>query len=100
MTTSDMGIHSASMGGIWQCAVYGFGGVRMKNGMLHIEPRLLTEWENLSFPLCYKGQKLFVTADQQGVTVENRGSKEVDVKLYDTLYTLRPGQEVRSGKEL
>ena len=29
MTTSDAGIHAASMGGIWQCVVYGFGGVRI-----------------------------------------------------------------------
>lgn len=95
MTTSDMGIHSASMGGIWQCAVYGFGGARILNGKLHIAPRLPADWEKLSFPLCYKGQKLFVTADKVGVTVVHRGSKEVDVMLYDKTHTLRPGQEVR-----
>ncbi len=100
MTTSDMGIHSASMGGIWQCAVYGFGGVRILNGMLHVAPRLPEDWEKLSFPLCYKGQKLFVTADLKGVTVINRGSKEVDIMLYGRTHTLRPGQEVRIENEL
>ncbi len=100
MTTSDMGIHSASMGGIWQCAVYGFGGVRLQGGILHIAPRLPKGWEKLSFPLCYKGQKLFVTADKLGVTVINRGSEEVDVMLYGRTHTLHPGQEVREEKEM
>lgn len=27
MSTSDAGIHSACMGGIWQCVVQGFAGV-------------------------------------------------------------------------
>ena len=99
MTTSDMGIHSASMGGIWQCAVYGFGGVRILNGKLHISPRLPKEWNTLSFPLCYKGQKLFVSAGLKGATVINRGGKEVDVMLYGNARTLRPGQEVRAEKD-
>jgi trehalose/maltose hydrolase-like predicted phosphorylase len=97
---SDAGIHSASMGGIWQCTVYGFGGVRLRDGILHIAPRLPKEWEQLSFPLCYKGQKLCVAADKLGVTVIHRGSKEIDVNLYGKTHTLYPGREIRLGKEL
>jgi hypothetical glycosyl hydrolase len=96
---SDAGIHSASMGGIWQCTVYGFGGVRLRNGILHIAPRLPEEWEELSFSLRYKGQELIVTADQQGMTIINRGSMEIDVKLYGITHTLHPGKEVRTEKK-
>ena len=32
--SSDAGIHAASCGGLWQCVVYGFGGVRMLGGKL------------------------------------------------------------------
>ncbi len=71
--SSDAGIHSASMGGIWQAAVMGFGGVRMEEGMLHIRPSLPKEWDELVFPLVWKGRKLLVRADRETVTVENDG---------------------------
>ena len=38
MKSSDAGIHSAAMGGIWQVAVLGFGGVRVCGGQLRIHP--------------------------------------------------------------
>ena len=40
--SSDSGIHAASYGGLWQCVVYGFGGLRMINGKLRINPKLQT----------------------------------------------------------
>ena len=94
MTTSDMGIHSAAMGGIWQCVVYGFGGVRIFDDMLHIAPCLLSEWELLSFPLYTKGQSIHIQANKQGVSVTHHGNTSVDVYLYDVLLTLKPGQKI------
>lgn len=76
MSTSDMGIHSAAMGGIWQCAVYGFGGVRVVDGRLHIAPHLHSEWTRLRFPLIWRGVPLqvTVTAAPAAVTLENKGT--------------------------
>ena len=39
MKTSDHGIHAASLGGLWQIVVNGFGGVRMVGGNLRIHPQ-------------------------------------------------------------
>lgn len=86
MDSSDMGIHAAAMGGIWMSAVYGFGGVRLSHGQLRIEPRLHAKWRKLSFPLCWQGSQLFVSIVPEGVTVENRGAREVTVRIF--------GQEV------
>ena len=38
--SSDAGLHAASYGGLWQCAVYGFGGLRMLGGRLLLRPAL------------------------------------------------------------
>lgn len=81
MTTSDMGIHSAAMGGIWQSAVYGFGGVRVVGDALHIRPRLHSQWKKLSFPLVWRGNPLSVTIKPDEVCVENRGDKPVKVTI-------------------
>ncbi len=78
MKTSDAGIHTASLGGIWQGAVYGFGGVRFVNGQLRIEPSLHSEWEELKFPLYYKSNKLVVTVQKHSFTVNNEGTSPVE----------------------
>ncbi len=76
MGSSDMGIHAASFGGIWQCVVYGFGGVRMLGGKLRINPCLPEKWEKLSFTLMWKGQKLEVIASRNQVKVTNLTGRE------------------------
>jgi len=40
MNSSDQGVHAASLGGIWQIIVCGFGGLRMVGGKLRINPKL------------------------------------------------------------
>lgn len=82
MGTSDEGIHAASFGGVWQCVVYGFGGVRMLNGKLRVNPRLPKNWEELTFTLCWKGEKLGVTVTKDDVMVRNlTGTKKVAVTV-------------------
>jgi len=92
MHSSDMGIHSASMGGIWQSAVYGFGGVRMKAGSLHIAPHLPKKWSFLCFPLVCKGQRLLIQATQEDVEISNTGSIPVSVFIYGQETVIQPGQ--------
>lgn len=59
--SSDAGIHAASYGGLWQCVVQGFGGLRMLGGKLRISPNLPRAWNKLAYTLLWKGQKLNVT---------------------------------------
>ena len=47
--SSDGGVHSASLGGIWQCCVLGFGGVRRYGKELRIQPNLPKKWKSISF---------------------------------------------------
>ncbi|WP_421197540.1 glycoside hydrolase family 65 protein [Aeromonas enteropelogenes] len=69
MKSSDHGIHAASIGGMWQCVVYGFGGVRMLGGNLRINPNLPKQWSSLNFPIYWKGERLDVTVDQGQVRI-------------------------------
>lgn len=81
MKSSDAGIHSASLGGIWEAAVMGFGGVRLKKDGLYICPNLPQAWDSLSFPLVYRGCRLQIIAEKEWVSVENKGSQEVSIVL-------------------
>ena len=71
MRTSDHGIHAASIGGIWQCVVNGFGGVRMLDGILRIEPNLPENWTDISFPIYWHGDRLMVKITKVGLEIEN-----------------------------
>lgn len=95
MSTSDAGVHTASMGGIWQNAVYGFGGVRVRADELHIQPRLPAAWRSLSFSILWQGQRLQVNADHAGMTVANRGCGPAAWKTAGKAYVLAAGEVVQ-----
>ena len=82
MTTSNAGVHTASFGGIWQGAVYGFGGLRMLGGKLRIKPLLPEEWTKLEYTIIWHGQNLDICATHDKVTVKNlTGLKPVEIEL-------------------
>lgn len=81
MKTSDAGIHAASLGGIWQCIVNGFGGVRMINGSLRINPTIPDNWENLEFPINWHGDKLIVKIDKDKLKIENITKNNAHIKF-------------------
>ncbi|MBS5912906.1 MAG: glycoside hydrolase family 65 protein [Paenibacillus macerans] len=93
MHSSDAGIHSASLGGIWESVVMGFAGVRMLGGELHVNPRLPEAWETLSFPLYWRGERLRFTLDRQRLHIQAKDA-EAEVSL------IVHGQRVQFSGEL
>ncbi|HXF64992.1 MAG TPA: beta-phosphoglucomutase [Caldilineaceae bacterium] len=51
------GIHAASAGGIWQAAVFGFGGLRIHGNEYTVTPRLPAHWRRLAFKFYLCGQQ-------------------------------------------
>lgn len=70
MRSSDDGIHAASLGGVWQCCVLGFCGVRLCGSSLRIEPNLPADWDSAAVKIRWRGSLLKVTATHTDVTVE------------------------------
>ncbi len=90
--SSDAGIHAASYGGLWQCVVQGFGGLRMLGGKLRISPNLPKAWKKLSYTLLWKGQKLSVTATADSVKIVNEtGTVPVTVEVWGQERTFTNG---------
>ena len=54
------GVHIATMGGLWQAAVFGFGGVRADGDAVRIDPRLPPAWNGLAFPIRWRGSRISV----------------------------------------
>lgn len=94
MHSSDEGIHAASLGGIWQAIVFGYGGVRVLDGQLRIEPHLPKEWSKLSFGITWKNQDLSIEVTKGNTfTVRNlSATKEVMYLSY--------GEELRAEEKV
>lgn len=70
MDSSDEGIHAASLGGVWQCAVLGFMGIRLYRHKLRIIPHLPETWREAKVRIYWRGRPLFVTASRSELMVE------------------------------
>ena len=89
MKSSDAGIHAASIAGIWQSVVYGFGGVRMLHGELRVCPMLPDAWRSLEFYIYWHGQKLHLRMDHQEVRIKNvTGTQSVEIEVYGKKYQI------------
>ena len=80
--SSDAGIHAASFGGLWQCAVFGFGGLRMVGGKLRIDPKLPAAWKRLRYTVMWRGQRLNVeVTDKKLCIVNETGLAPVELEI-------------------
>jgi trehalose/maltose hydrolase-like predicted phosphorylase len=54
------GVHIATQGGLWQAAVFGFGGLALKDDGLTFDPHLPAGWTSLAFRIQWRGRELKV----------------------------------------
>lgn len=91
------GVHIACAGGTWAAAVYGFGGVSIRDGMLHIQnPSLPDKWSELSFSFLFRGTTFDVSVGREGYSVCADG--DCTAVVDGTARALTKGETVRVGK--
>lgn len=64
---TQAGIHAANMAGVWQGIVFGFAGMRAKNG-LSFKPVIPSQWQAYAFKVQYQGRTIGVRVTQSGAT--------------------------------
>lgn len=89
------GIHTANMGGTYMAIVYGFGGLRIKESGISLNPRLPKQWEGYRFRFLYEDARIEVSVDQEGCRVRLLEGTEKNMTLAGKPYCLR--DEVRVG---
>jgi trehalose/maltose hydrolase-like predicted phosphorylase len=68
--TTSGGVHLATMGGVWQALVFGFGGVRVSKDRLTVEPRLPEAWNALDLRLKFRGHPVRIHIEQDSLAVD------------------------------
>lgn len=95
MKSSDHGIHAASLGGIWQIIVCGFGGIRMVGGNLRIEPKLPKEIQQITFPVYWKGNLIEIQVSHKSLSVTNKGLETITFGKGPEKYQVDGGSEIK-----
>lgn len=81
------GVHVASAGGVWTALVCGFGGMRDHDDELSFDPRLPTDWPELSYPLQWHGSQLQITLTADQLMVEVRAGDPVTFSVRGAAHT-------------
>lgn len=96
MGNASGGVHAAALGGLWQAAVMGFGGMSLRPDGLTFAPHLPAAWFRLRFPVQWQGRQLLVTVHREPRSLEieqQSGPEGMIVSLVDgPQVTLFPGR--------
>ncbi len=88
----SLGLHMATLAGIWQATVFGFGGVYIEEDGIRLNPHLPSTWASLRFPLRWCGSRQMITITRDPRTVEVTVADAPLVLLLGALSTtLAPG---------
>jgi len=64
------GVHIAMLGGLWQAAVLGFAGLRLRSDGVEFDPHLPQGWDELAFGIRWRGRRLRVRVQRVPSSVE------------------------------
>lgn len=81
------GLHITSMAGTWLAVVEGFGGLRVKNDRLQLNPKLPPTWTSYEFRVRFRGRELVVQVNREGVSVKRiKGAEGLSIELAGEAY--------------
>ncbi len=82
------GLHITSMAGTWMSVVKGFGGMRVKDGLLNFKPMLPAKWLSYQFKIKFRGNSLSVKIEKNRITFESFGTEDIQVRINNQLIVL------------
>lgn len=86
------GLHITSMAGTWMSIVEGFGGKRVANGKLSLNPIIPEHWDRYSFHITFKGHNIEVTVDKSGTAIKQNGNGALELSLYGNNIAINAGE--------
>ena len=82
------GCHSTSMAGTWMAVVHGFGGLRVNNNKLILNPFIPEQWCSCSFKIMFRGALLNIKFTETIIQIKNENDIAVNLSVYKKDYSL------------
>ena len=87
---TEDGCHITSMAGTWLSVTKGFGGMRIKDGMLSFNPFLPDQWKSYSFRIEFRGRVIKIKVSKEGAETLLESGDAIDILLKDEPVHLTP----------
>jgi maltose phosphorylase len=78
---TEDGCHITSMAGTWMSVVKGFGGMRVKDGMLHFNPFIPDQWKSYSFRIDFRGRVINVKVSKGKIETILESGEPMEIVL-------------------
>lgn len=82
------GCHTTSMAGTWMAVVHGFGGLRVINNKLILNPFIPKHWNSCSFKIMFRGALLNIKFTASALQIQNNNDIPVNLLVYEKDYYL------------
>jgi len=73
------GLHITSMAGTWLSIVKGFGGMRVKDDMLQLNPQIPEKWNAFAFNIVFRENQLSVKIEKKQLHIHNIKGSGIDL---------------------
>jgi hypothetical glycosyl hydrolase len=93
-SSSDEGVHAASLGAIWMATMFGFANVSIKDHRLSLKPNMPSEWTELAFPVIFRGSRLHINLTHDKAVITKVAGDDVPIELNGAEYLLTNKVEV------
>ncbi len=88
------GLHITSMAGTWMSIVEGFGGKRVHDGQLYLNPIIPKQWQEYSFRIAFMGNDMEVVVNEKEVSIISHSNNQIELMIYDQKVVVAPNQTV------
>ncbi len=88
------GIHTANMGGLYQCLAQGFAGVRIKEDGLHLSPRIPEKWDEYAFNIRFKNRSIGIRVTKKRATITLLEGEPLSVYVFNEKIKLKDKKKV------
>ena len=78
---TEDGCHITSMAGTWMSIVKGFGGMRVRDGALHLDPFIPDQWKSYSFRLEFRGRVIKVSVSKRKTEITLESGRPLRIML-------------------
>ncbi|MGW8822327.1 glycoside hydrolase family 65 protein [Paenibacillus lautus] len=95
---TEDGCHTTSMAGTWMSVVHGFGGLRVKDGVLHLNPFIPGHWSSFSFKVMFRGSRLKVNVKGHETLIVNETDTPAVLNVNGKEYAISGFGEVTAAR--
>lgn len=88
------GLHITSMAGTWMSIVHGFGGLRIKDNTLSLNPFIPKAWNKYSFKVLFRNHLIKVSVSASNITLEQENGETFSLLVKNQKYTIHENETI------